>query len=586
MNYITQLINAIQSQYPSLTEVQAIGRQNDQGIIVIDNHEYGGISDKKGNYAYIRYRGRDDWRHARATRQLSSIKTMVATSEMRLVVVHDLVDVADFVSGLVEVMTGVFNCVATASLEVVSTDQDRNRILREESKGEHGSWNNAVGLVRIDFNFSYTYVGKACDPSDLCGGGTSPVPPPVDCPTLCDLIETATAQQVVDCFDEFKEEAVKELICDPCPPCEDAIYSNGGDYIQAIPCGDSFIAPQIVVTDVNGTTRNVLPNIAVTCAWSTISVRSTDSTVLIGTIPTYPSGGVALMGTQRVKQQDDTTINTVPWRANIKIMNADIDSVVTAADETQITILKETCPTLGELIEDATWSEIEDDLSPAQLAAAEASICTPCPPPPTAIAPMFIPATQKTVYFTGKLDEGGRIAAGDFDLPAGAFAEQQGSDYATATPFLNLLHNNEFGNKSAFCDTAGNPLDYSSSTPADNIVLHTGYRRMWYIVRTAATSVDNALDLAAAASHGGFTDWRIPTRAEIHSLFDYDNTNAMNTVSGKPPGFNTLSMVGITSCTTNSLSTTAVFITFSNGARQTTPVAASTAKNFILVRTY
>jgi hypothetical protein len=29
-----------------------------------------------------------------------------------------------------------------------------------------------------------------------------------------------------------------------------------------------------------------------------------------------------------------------------------------------------------------------------------------------------------------------------------------------------------------------------------------------------------------------------------------------------------------------------VYITFSNGARQTTPVAASTSKNFILVRTY
>jgi head-tail adaptor len=365
--------------------------------------------------------------------------------------------------------------------------------------------------------------------------------------------------------------------------CSPATYSNGGAFVQVIGSGDTYTAPQIQITDVNGVVRNSLSNIAVTCAWSTLTVRSTDSVAIIGTILTYPSGGVALMGNQRVKQQDDTTINTVPYRDNIKIINADVSSVVTAAGETQIAIVKETCPTLGELIENATWSEIEADLSPAQLEAAQASICTA---PPTAIAPMFIPATQKVVYFTGKLDEGGRIAAGDFDLPSGAFAEQQGSDYSTTTPFLNLLHNNEFGNKSAFCDTAGNPLDYSSATPADNIVLHTGYRRMWYIVRTAATSVDNALDLAAAATHGGFTDWRIPTRAEIHSLFDYDNTNAMNTISGKPPGFNTLSMIGITSCTTNSLNTTQVFITFSNGARQTTPVAASSSKNFILVRTY
>jgi hypothetical protein len=208
------------------------------------------------------------------------------------------------------------------------------------------------------------------------------------------------------------------------------------------------------------------------------------------------------------------------------------------------------------------------------------------PPAPTAIAPMFIPATQKTVYFTGKLDEGGRIAAGDFDLPSGDFAEQQGSDYATATPFLNLLHNNEFGNKSAFCDTVGNALNYASSTPANNIVLHTGYRRMWYVVRTAATDVDDALDLAAAASHGGFTDWRIPTRAEIHTLFDYDNVNSLSTSLGKPPAFTTTSLVNVTTCTTNSLSTSQIFITFSNGGRQTTPTAANTSKNFILVRTY
>jgi hypothetical protein len=368
--------------------------------------------------------------------------------------------------------------------------------------------------------------------------------------------------------------------------CSPATYSNGGAFVQVIESGDTYTAAQIVVTDVNGTTRNVLPNIAVTCAWAVITVRSTDDVVTIATIAAYPAGGLVNAGNQRIRQQDNVAVAVVPYRTDVKVINADIVAVTQTSAFTEIEVLLPTCPTLGELIEDATWSEIEGDLSPAQLAAAQASICTPCPPAPTAIAPMFIPATQKTVYFTGKLDEGGRIAAGDFDLPSGAFAQQQGSDYATATPFLNLLHNNEFGNKSAFCDTVGNPLDYASATPADNIVLHTGYRRMWYIVRTTATSVDNALDLAAAASHGGFTDWRIPTRAEIHTLFDYNNVNSLSTVSGKPPGFATTSVVNVTTCTTNSLSTSQIFITFSNGGRQTTPVAANTSKNFILVRTY
>jgi head-tail adaptor len=368
--------------------------------------------------------------------------------------------------------------------------------------------------------------------------------------------------------------------------CEPATYSNGGAFSQQIASGATYTAPQIVVTDVNGTTRNVLPNIAVTCAWSAITVRSTDDVATVGVINSYPTDGKALIGTQRLRQPNNSVFTTAPFRTDIKLINADIQSVNQTPAFTEITVVLPACPTLTKLIEDATWSEIEGDLSPAQLAAAQAAICTPCPPAPTAIAPMFIPATQKTVYFTGKLDEGGRITAGDFALPSGAFAQQQSSDFAAANPFLTLLHNNEFGNKSAFCDTAGNPLDYSSSTPADNIVLHTGYRRMWYIVRTSATSVDNALDLAAAASHGGFTDWRIPTRAEIHTLFDYNNVNSLSTVLGKPPGFATTSVVNVTTCTTNSLSTSQIFITFSNGGRQTTPVAANTSKNFILVRTY
>ena len=516
MNYITQLINSITAQYPSLTDIQAIGRQNEEGVIVIDNKVYGGISDKKGNYAYIRYRGRNDWNHSRAIRQLSSIRTSVAEAELRLVVVHRLEDIEDFVSGLTEVMTGVFSCNAQASLEIVSTDQDRNRILKEETKGDNGKWNQTIGLVRVDFNFSYTYTGKACDPADLCGGGTPPEP--IICPTLCELIEEATALEVVECFDEVKEEAIKELICDPCLPCEDAIYSNGGAFIVAIPSGDSYIAPEITVTDVDGLTRNVLPNIGVTCAWSNIAVKSTDDVVTLTTISSYPIGGVVNIGNQRIRQQDNSVIQVVPYRTDVKIINADISAVATVVGFTEITVV------------------LPPPIVPSGIAY-------------KAVAPMsMLPLTtgvndSRALFISGWYDRTNPVYPVSYaEIDSAATQADVRVTPATGTLSTDsiihtiLKHNNAFGNKLRFTDSLGRASDATvgsdryahinwlghsfSGAAIDYYVIDhltgDGYM-IKYVVDSGDYNLTNTavgktwaswMTAIASLNLGGFTDWK------------------------------------------------------------------------------
>lgn len=50
---------------------------------------------------------------------------------------------------------------------------------------------------------------------------------PVDCPTLCELIEASSAAEIVECFTPEIEAAVAELICTPGGTCEYDVYFNG-----------------------------------------------------------------------------------------------------------------------------------------------------------------------------------------------------------------------------------------------------------------------------------------------------------------------------------------------------------------------
>ncbi|HMA77639.1 MAG TPA: head-tail adaptor protein, partial [Candidatus Paceibacterota bacterium] len=75
------------------------------------------------------------------------------------------------------------------------------------------------------------------------------------------------------------------------PVASDATYENSdGSFSQAIPSGDTYFAPDITITDVDATTRDVPANTDVTCEWKTITVDNTDGVEKVSQA-TYPSGG-------------------------------------------------------------------------------------------------------------------------------------------------------------------------------------------------------------------------------------------------------------------------------------------------------
>ena len=61
------------------------------------------------------------------------------------------------------------------------------------------------------------------------------------CPTLCEQIQLSDAESIVDCFDEEKEQEIKDLICD-LTPCEDATVRNSDStYTQTVASGSTLI---------------------------------------------------------------------------------------------------------------------------------------------------------------------------------------------------------------------------------------------------------------------------------------------------------------------------------------------------------
>ena len=180
--------------------------------------------------------------------------------------------------------------------------------------------------------------------------------------------------------------------------------------------------------------------------------------------------------------------------------------------------------------------------------------------------------------------EGAQIAAGVFDPPAGAFASLQGLDYSAATPFLTLKHSH-LGGTDRWRDSANNPLAYGDATVSDGLVTDLNFDRQWYILRSNHANLQAALDYAAAATFGGHSDWRLPIRAELWTLFDINNTNVISSINGRPPGFDANSTNNVISCTTAELATSLIYATF--GTNRRTQFVSKTGSVFvILVRNF
>ena len=108
-----------------------------------------------------------------------------------------------------------------------------------------------------------------------------------------------------------------------------------------------------------------------------------------------------------------------------------------------------------------------------------------------------------------------------------------------ATDFFTLASNNPFGTTERFTSELG------SQTYTNNIVIdwstYNGSTVLGYINQAqSATTWANAIDNSLAYSVGSYTSgWRLPNISEIYNLYDFGNSNGLNSYFlYRPPVFN------------------------------------------------
>ena len=172
-----------------------------------------------------------------------------------------------------------------------------------------------------------------------------------------------------------------------------------------------------------------------------------------------------------------------------------------------------TCTVWQDVVSVKTWAEIEAVLSPAQITAAQASICAV----PSGILYRFgytLWSGESASFGAGS--EGNLFSSGWYDFTPPAYpASFARLDPGAVNPWKTLLDSNVFGNLNRFTDTAG------GQTYADNLVIDHLTGLMFYRVLGSAATWATALSNAEASTQGGFTDWHLPSEKILMMLLDY-----------------------------------------------------------------
>jgi SPP1 family predicted phage head-tail adaptor len=426
----------------------------------------------------------------------------------------------------------------------------------------------------------------------------------VTCPTMCEQIALADAQDIVDCLSAEQEDAIEAIICpisqdatftlnstevgtaaggdtlnvqvlqggNPVgslvnddwviPTCEDATYSNGGAFTQAIASGATYTAPQITITDVDGSTRSSLPNIGVVCEWKTVNVRSSDG-VQVTSIVSYPAGGNYDVLTLRYANKNGSIFTTIPHRSFIRLTNANFASVVNdSPNSNQANLTIDVDVPLVNSNGDSVGSNITDLFNPAEVDdvnLTDDNGAVGSYPMPTTI--VFDGEVDTASYSAGVLtivpvvagcpaliyqrslfrgvapsyddyDLGWQITNGTYNYgnPQGT---RVGLDYTDANPFYHVTPNNAFSNNTRYTDSEGNgaadglaqfatinwAVDRPNAIPYYVIDHLTGLA--WIIVKIGYQETwANALDTCHNYSYGGFTDYRMPSTGEIEDVLN------------------------------------------------------------------
>ena len=280
-------------------------------------------------------------------------------------------------------------------------------------------------------------------------------------------------------------------------------YSNGGSFEVEIDAGDTYTAPAIEVTDVDGSTRASLPNIGVVCEWATLQVESSDGQQAVKDVTEYPAGGVVVVGDQSILDAEDNSF-TLPYRSSTIVNNALISTAVndTPLDgyhnltiEVNVPVVNSAGDSLGGNVTDlltphdlpdvtldddnATVGEypmpsviiIDGEVDSAAYTTVSGVGTLTITPAGGGITPSGIsyvhltPATSLIDAGASGLDVVALWQAGSYTITNPANPAVQACLDPTDAARTTLLNDNFFGNKYRYTDTAGNPSSVGTTVP-------------------------------------------------------------------------------------------------------------------------
>lgn len=240
----------------------------------------------------------------------------------------------------------------------------------------------------------------------------------------------------------------------------------GATFTANIENGQTFTAPSIIVTDVDGTGRQVAPNENITCEWTQLILGNADGIILnnaLYQVNNFPLNGLIKMPSYRLNNNGVFQVGVMPT-AEVDLKGDFIELVnVEKASQEMTNIFLEVQQV--DYIQAQSWADIEAAMTAAQIDAAKASVCVPCPEPSGIAYQQIRPVTSQVDALANGLDCVSLFQSGAYDAVKPANPAHVACLDPTDQEGTTLLENNFFGNKYAFTDTAGNPSSVGTSVP-------------------------------------------------------------------------------------------------------------------------
>mgnify|MGYP003649730911 CR=1 FL=1 len=105
---------------------------------------------------------------------------------------------------------------------------------------------------------------------------------------------------------------ITPVVAPPPADCLPCTYTNGdGSFTVDISAGSTYTAPNITLTQADGSTSSVVPNIDLTCTFPSLQLQNTDDDV-IGNVLSYPVGGVVDIIDTPVTNSDGSASENAP----------------------------------------------------------------------------------------------------------------------------------------------------------------------------------------------------------------------------------------------------------------------------------